>query len=76
LQPGRDHVVDCIAAGAAYAEYGNARFHFPNVRDRQVDGHVCLMSARAAGLRRAEGANAICTPPNWADPPPADPWFR
>ena len=74
LQAGRDHVVDRIAAGAADAEHGDARFHFANVGDRQIDGHVCLMSARAAGLALRRRRQRNCTPPNWAGPPPADSW--
>ena len=49
LQARRDHVVDGIAAGAADAEHGDPRLHFPDIRDRQIDGHVCLLIARAAG---------------------------
>ena len=50
LQACRNHVVDRIAAGATDAKDGDARFHLANIGDRQVDGHVCLMIARAAGL--------------------------
>src|SRR6476619_7462884 len=49
LQARRDHVVHGIAAGAADAKYSDPRPHFPDIRNRQIDGHVCLMIARAAG---------------------------
>src|SRR5262249_8323464 len=79
LQAGRDHVVHGIAAGAAYAENSDPRLHFPDVRDRQIDGHVCLMIARAAGSALRPECERTCTPPNWTSPPPADSmsgWFR
>ena len=43
LQAGRDHVVDCITAGTADAEYGNARLHLANIGDVS---HVCFTIAR------------------------------
>ena len=49
LQTGRDHVVDRIAAGTADAEHGNSRLHLANVWNLQIDRHVCLFDARAAG---------------------------
>jgi len=60
LQPGRDHVVDGIAAGTADAEYGNSRFHLANVWNLQIDGHAfaSLMHGQQAE-RRATCANAI-----------------
>ena len=45
LQPGRDHVVDGIAAGAADPKHDNARLHFANIGDV---GHFCLTVAPAS----------------------------
>ncbi len=47
LQPGGDHVVDGVAAGAAYAEHGNPRLQLANIRDVEIDGHGCLSITRA-----------------------------
>ena len=47
LQPGRDHVVDGIAAAAADTEHGDSRLQLPDVGDLQIDGHGCLMNTRA-----------------------------
>src|SRR5262249_35548909 len=63
----------------ADAENSDPRFHFPDVRDRQIDRHVCLMIARAAGSALRPECERTCTPPNWTSPPPADSmsrWFR
>ena len=38
LQPGRDHVVDGVAAGATDAKNDNARLHLANIGNV---GHVC-----------------------------------
>ena len=43
LQARRDHVVDCIAAGAADPEYRKARLHLANIADVS---HVCFTIAR------------------------------
>jgi hypothetical protein len=64
LQTRSDHVVDRIAAGATDAKDGDARFHLANIGDRQVDGHVCLMIARAAGLAPRRRRQCNCKPPN------------
>ena len=45
LQPGRDHVVDGIAAGAADPKHDNARFHLANIGD---GGHFCLTISPAS----------------------------
>ena len=46
LQPGRDHVVDGIATGAADSKHDNTRFHLANIGDV---GHFCLEFALAVG---------------------------
>jgi hypothetical protein len=38
LQPGRDHIVDGVAAGAANSKHDNAGLHLANIGDV---GHVC-----------------------------------
>ncbi len=47
LQPGGDHVVDGVAAGATDTEHCDARLEFTDVGDLQVDAHGCLFIARA-----------------------------
>jgi hypothetical protein len=42
LQAGIDHVVDGVAARAAYAEDRDARLQLLNVGHLQVDGHIIL----------------------------------
>ena len=37
LQPGGDHVVDGVAAGAADAEHGDPRLQLADVRDVEID---------------------------------------
>ena len=55
LQSGGDHVVDGVATGAAYAEHGNPRLQFANIRDVEIDGHGCLSRLRARWFAPADG---------------------
>ena len=56
LQPGRDHVVDGIAAGSADPKHDNARLHLANIGGV---GHFCLTVLRQSGMR---GRIATCKP--------------
>src|SRR5258708_25488671 len=47
VKSGGDHVVDGVAAGSAYAEYGDPRLQLANIRDVEIDGHGCLSITRA-----------------------------
>ena len=47
LQPGGDHVVDGVAAGATDAEDGNPRLQLADVRGGQIECHGCLSITRA-----------------------------
>ena len=47
LQPGRDHVVDGVAAGAADTEHGDPRLQLADVRSFEIDCHGCLFHTRA-----------------------------
>ena len=47
LQPGGDHVVDGIAAGAADAEDGDPRLQLADVRGGEIECHGCLSITRA-----------------------------
>jgi hypothetical protein len=38
-KPGRDHVVDCVAAAAADTEHSDAGLEFGDVGLLQIDGH-------------------------------------
>src|SRR5207302_6800082 len=51
LQPGSDHVVDGIAAGATDAEDGNPRFQLADVRGGQIECHGCLSITTRALVR-------------------------
>ena len=39
LQPGVDHVVDGVAAGAAHAEHDDAGLQFGGARRREMNSH-------------------------------------
>ena len=71
LQPGADHVVDRVAAGAADAEHGDLRLQFLDLGHFQIDCHGILVrldpyrpSARPAGLVRPFSVAAAATPGN------------
>ena len=48
LKPGRDHVVDGVAASPTDAEHGEPRLQLADVGDLQVDAHSCLLLGRAS----------------------------
>ena len=50
LEPGGDHVVDRVAAGAADAEHGDPRLQLTDVGNFQIDGHGCLFCHARARL--------------------------
>ncbi len=52
LQAARDHVVDGVAAGAARPEHGDPRLELADIRNLQIDAHVCLFMR---GSRRRVG---------------------
>ena len=64
-EPGHDHVVDRVAAGAADAAHHDARLQFPQFGCLQIDRHACLIPLGARG-RRGDCLNRALP-----DPPPA-----
>jgi hypothetical protein len=50
-EPRGDHVVDGIAAGAAYAKHRDTGFQLPDVRDLEIDCHGCLFHTRPCERR-------------------------
>ena len=58
LEPGADHVVDGVAAGAADPEHGDPRLQLTDVGDFQVDGHGCLFFHRRACSTPGPGRSA------------------
>ena len=59
LQPGRDHVVDGVAAGAADAEHGDPRLQLADVGDVQIDAHGCLSITTRALVRPRPAAAGV-----------------
>ena len=45
-EPGRDHVVDGVSAGAAHADDGDARSHVPASPSKALDGATVPCAAR------------------------------
>src|SRR4029079_7355914 len=66
LEPGPDHVVDCVAAGTADAEHGDTRLHLANIGDLQVDAHslpLMCMCRSATGKHDVKfGSEAFAQP--------------
>ncbi len=58
LEPGADHVVDRVAAGAADTEHGDARLELTDVGDFQIDSHDCLFFHARAWSTPGPGRSA------------------